>query len=68
MHSHISGTDYGPCGEIQHLDLADAALRYIELLQALRDFGAGGLGICESPSLEEDALLMQRVYRGLAKN
>jgi deoxyribonuclease-4 len=66
MHIHISGIDYGPGGERKHLNLADADLRYIELLQALRDFEAGGLVICESPSLEEDALLMQRVYRGLA--
>jgi deoxyribonuclease-4 len=66
MHIHISGIDYGPSGERKHLNLADADLRYIELLQALRDFEAGGLVICESPSLEEDALLMQRVYRGLA--
>ena len=67
MHIHISGIDYGPAGERKHLNLADSDLRYVELLQALRDFEVGGLVICESPSLEEDALLMQRTYRGLAK-
>ncbi len=66
MHIHISGIDYGPGGERKHLNLADADLRYVELLQALRDFEVGGLVICESPSLEEDALLMQGIYRGLA--
>ena len=66
MHIHISGIDYGPSGERKHLNLADADLRYVELLQALRDFEVGGLVICESPSLEEDALLMQGTYRGLA--
>jgi deoxyribonuclease-4 len=68
MHIHISGIDYGPGGEKEHLNLEDADLRYVELLQALRDFEVGGLVICESPSLEEDALLMQRVYRSLAKH
>lgn len=68
MHIHISGIDYGPGGERKHLNLADADLRYVELLQALKDFQAGGLVICESPNLEEDASLMQRTYRGLAKH
>ena len=68
MHIHISGIDYSSAGERKHLNLADADLRYVELLQALRDFEVGGLIICESPSLEEDALLMQRVYRGLGNH
>lgn len=68
MHIHMSGIDYGPGGEKEHLNLADADLRYIELLQALRDFEVGGLVICESPNLEEDALLTQKTYRGLAKH
>jgi deoxyribonuclease-4 len=68
MHIHISGIDYGSGGERRHLNLVDADLRYVELLQALRDFEVGGLVICESPSLEEDALLMQRTYRGLARH
>ena len=68
MHIHVSGIDYGLGGEKKHLNLADADLRYVELLQALKDFEVGGLVICESPSLEEDALLMQRLYRGLIKH
>ena len=67
MHIHVSGIEYGHRGERKHLNLADADLRYVELLQALMDFEVGGLIICESPNLEEDALLMQRAYRGLAK-
>jgi deoxyribonuclease-4 len=67
LHIHVSGIEYGPSGERKHLNLADADLRYVELLQALRDFEAGGLVICESPNLEEDALVMQRTYRSLSK-
>ena len=68
LHIHVSGIDYSPAGERKHLNLADGDLRYVELLQAPRDFEAGGLVICESPSLEEDSLLMQRTYRGLGKH
>jgi deoxyribonuclease-4 len=64
----VSGIDYGRGGEKQHLNLEEADLHYVELLQALRDFGVGGLLICESPSLEEDALLLQRTYRDLVKH
>ena len=65
MHIHISGIDYGPKGEKEHLNLAEADLRYVELLRALRDFEVKGLVICESPNLEEDALILQETYRRL---
>ena len=65
MHMHVSGIDYGPKGERKHLILAESDFRYTELLRALRDCEAGGLLICESPNLEEDALLLQQTYRAL---
>jgi deoxyribonuclease-4 len=65
MHIHVSGIAYGKKGEIKHLDLEDSDLRYVELLQALKDYKAKGLVICESPSLEEDALLLQESYHKL---
>ena len=65
MHIHISGIAYGQKGELKHLDLKDADLNYIALLRALKDYGAKGLVICESPSLEEDALLLQETYHNL---
>jgi deoxyribonuclease-4 len=65
MHIHVSGIAYGKKGEIKHLDLEDSDLRYVELLQALKDYKAKGLVICESPSLEEDALLLQERYHKL---
>ncbi|MGI1658976.1 MAG: TIM barrel protein [Desulfitobacterium sp.] len=64
-HFHVSGIDYGLKGEKKHLVLADADLRYPELMKALHTFGVEGLVICESPNLEVDALLMQRTYRSL---
>lgn len=65
MHIHISGIRYGPAGEREHLLLAEADLRYQELLRALKDFRTRGLVVCESPNLEGDALLLQQIYRQL---
>lgn len=62
---HISGIEYGLKGERRHLILSESDLQYMELLRALRDRQAKGVVICESPSLEEDALLLQQTYRAL---
>ncbi len=65
MHIHVSGIAYGQKGERKHLGLQESDLNYIALLRALKDYGAKGLVICESPSLEEDALLLQETYHNL---
>ncbi len=67
MHIHISGIAYGKKGEIKHLNLKESDFQYIELLRALRHYNAKGLVICESPNLEEDALLLQAAYNELLK-
>ena len=66
LHIHLSGIDYGPKGEKKHLPLKEADLKYKELFKALIDIRAGGRILCESPLMEEDALLMQKTYRRLA--
>jgi deoxyribonuclease-4 len=67
MHIHASGIDYGKKGEIKHLNLKESDFQHVELLRALRDYDAKGLVICESPNLEEDALLLQGTYNELLK-
>ena len=67
MHIHFSGIKYGAKGEIKHLNLKESDLQYMELLKALRDYEVKGLVICESPNLEEDALLLQETYKNLLK-
>ncbi|MFC1979635.1 TIM barrel protein [Chloroflexota bacterium] len=62
MHMHIAGINYSKKGEIKHLNLRESDLQYSELLKALKDYNARGLVICESPNLEEDALLLQENY------
>ena len=65
MHIHVSGIAYGDKGERKHLNLRESDFQYIELLKALKDCDAKGLVICESPNLEEDALLLQATYNAL---
>ncbi|MFC2056353.1 TIM barrel protein [Chloroflexota bacterium] len=67
MHIHFSGIHYGAKGEIKHLALEESDLHYSDLLRALRDYEVKGLVICESPNLEEDALLLQKTYGDLIK-
>ncbi len=67
MHIHFSGIRYGGKGEIKHLNLKDSDLRYVELLQALRDYEVKGRVICESPNLEEDARWLQETYNSLVE-
>jgi len=65
MHIHVSGIAYGKKGEIKHLNLKESDLQYGELLKALKDYDVKGIAICESPSLEQDALLLQETYHKL---
>jgi deoxyribonuclease IV len=62
MHIHISGIEYGRSGEKKHLPLRESDLKFEELLRALKDNGAGGMVICESPTHQEDALLLKESY------
>jgi len=62
MHIHITGIAYGEKGEKHHLTLKESDLKYMELLKALKDFKVKGVVVSESPNIEEDALLMQKVY------
>lgn len=63
LHIHLSGIEYGPKGEKNHLPLADADLDLKALFRALKKFGCGGRILCESPIMEEDALGMKKVWK-----
>ena len=65
IHIHFSGIAYGKKGEIKHLNLEQSDFQYVALLEALKDHNVKGLIICESPNLEEDALLLQTTYNSL---
>lgn len=65
LHIHLSGIEYGPKGEKNHLKVAESDLNLEELLRALKDVGAAGRILCESPIMEEDALLMKQMWEAL---
>lgn len=65
LHVHISGIQYGPRGERRHEPLRETAFRWRELLRALKDQRVSGWVVCESPAMEDDALLLQKTYRRL---
>ena len=67
LHIHLSGIEYGPKGEKNHLELAKADLNLKALFQALQDFGCGGRILCESPIMEQDALNMKKAWIKISK-
>lgn len=62
MHIHVSGIAYGEKGEKHHLVLKESDMNYKGLLKALKDYKVAGVVVCESPNIEEDALLLQKTY------
>jgi deoxyribonuclease-4 len=62
LHIHLSGIEYGPKGERNHLPLAEADLDLSAIFLALRDFNCRGRILCESPVMEDDALKMQKLW------
>lgn len=66
LHVHVSGMHYTEKGERNHLNLADSDFPFLLLLQALESEQAGGRLICESPNLEQDAILLKKQWKALA--
>ena len=62
LHFHLSGIEYGPKGEKNHLALGESDLKINFLFQALKDFGCAGRILCESPIMEEDAMNMKKAW------
>ena len=62
FHAHIAGIEYGAKGEKQHLMLEESDMNYKDLLKAFKDFNIKGLVICESPIMEDDAVLLKEYY------
>ena len=65
LHIHLSGIDYGPKGEKEHLVFAEADLDLDAILRVLRDFGAAGRILVESPILEDDALYLKERWQAI---
>jgi len=62
LHCHVSGIEYTPKGERRHLPLKDSDFNYNDLMKALYEFDCKGVIVCESPIIEEDALLLKKTF------
>jgi deoxyribonuclease-4 len=67
LHVHLSGIAYGPKGEKEHLPVEEADLDLAGLFRALDEFGCQGRILCESPAMEDDALIMKAKWESLKR-
>lgn len=65
FHAHISGINYGPKGEKNHIPFEESDFNYKDCIRAFKDFNVKGCIICESPILEIDAMLLKEIYNSL---
>jgi deoxyribonuclease-4 len=59
LHCHIEGIEFDGTGERRHLNFSESGFDVKGLAKALKESGASGIVICESPSLEQDALYLK---------
>lgn len=67
MHIHISGISSNSKGDLKHLNLESSKFDWRGLLRVLKERDCAGYIICNSPNLEEDALMMKSFYSELAQ-
>jgi deoxyribonuclease-4 len=67
LHIHLSGIEYGPKGEKNHLALDKSDFKLKALFKVLKDFGCGGRILCESPIMEEDALILKKTWMKMSR-
>ncbi len=65
MHIHISGISTNSKGDLKHLNLEKSKFDWKALLRSLKRSGCEGYMICNSPNLEEDALMLKEYYHTL---
>lgn len=68
LHCHLSGIAYGEKGERHHLMLAESDFDLKGLLRALAQMKCAGRIVCESPVMEDDALVIQKAWRKIARS
>jgi len=68
LHIHLSGIEYGEKGERNHLPVAESDFDLGALFTALYQKGCSGRILCESPEMENDALLMKTTWRTLVEH
>jgi deoxyribonuclease-4 len=67
FHCHFSGIEVIEAGEKNHLAISSLSPPFEPLARAWLEGGWEGRAICESPLLERDALIMQKIYQKVSK-
>ncbi len=62
MHIHFSGIEYSEKGEKKHLIFKESDFNYIAFAEILKNYDIRGVAISESPNIEEDAILLKKIY------
>ena len=62
LHIHLSGINYGPKGEKNHVPVDEGDLKFKDLMRALSNSKVKGRLMCESPLMEEDALKLKKLW------
>lgn len=68
LHIHLSGIEYSEKGERNHLPLEEADMDHEAILKALHDFNCEGRILCESPVMEDDAMLLKANWETIIGN
>jgi len=66
MHIHISGISTNSKGDLKHLNLSESKFDWKALLRSLKRHNCAGYMICNSPNLEDDAMMLKEYYKTLA--
>jgi deoxyribonuclease-4 len=66
LHCHVSGIEYSEKGERKHLMLEASDFKLEELLIALHEHQCGGRILCESPTMEDDALRIREAWSSIS--
>ena len=62
FHAHIAGIEYTAKGERKHVMLEECDFNYQALMKAFADFDVKGVVVCESPIMEDDAIILKKEY------
>jgi deoxyribonuclease-4 len=62
MHVHTEGIEYTDKGERNHVNLNQCKFNYRDLVKVWKEFKIKGVVVCESPNIEDDALLLKKTY------